>query len=234
MLQRALRAQVITLRYWGQASSGLARPDHHDWIAVTPGLMADLRPDVVIVGLGVNDSQSLWNDGQWIPRDDARWEEVYARRVDALLERAAGPERERLVVWLGPYAYVDWRAEDHLPIVARLQRERIAEFAARGGRAVYIDVYRATLGDDGRPLREATLGEEGEPVAVRTEDGIHLTPAAVRWFMAAPVLAAILPCLGGGGGAERDEDTTPSAEARPRGDADAAPPAVLPASGDEG
>ena len=218
MLQRVLRGQGVALRYWGQASSGLARPDHHDWLAIMPRLMADLRPDVVIVALGVNDSQNLWEGGNWIAREDPQWEVLYARRVDALLERAAGAERERLVVWLGPYAYVDWRAEEQLPIVTRIQQERVEAFRAGGGRAVFIDVYAATLGPDGRPVREVTIGEAeqvagkrsapfaSETLVLRTEDGIHLTTGAIRWLMADPILAALAPCLPGAGGDAKEPE----------------------------
>ncbi|PKN57991.1 MAG: hypothetical protein CVU56_07935 [Deltaproteobacteria bacterium HGW-Deltaproteobacteria-14] len=217
MLQRILKDDGIEMHRWGRASSGLARPDFHDWLALAPGLMAKHKPDIVVVSLGTNDFQPLYNKGKWVGLDSEKWEAIYAKRVDKLLTLTGGKKKQRLVIWMGPHAFAGERAEAQGPVVNRIMRERVEAYAAAGGNAVFVDAFGATLGRNGRPLEEAKLPGSSKVERIRTGDNIHLTTDGVRWLMAEPVLTYIRPCIPGNDPVATN-DAPSAAEAAPSGD----------------
>lgn len=203
MLQQVLKKKGITFNRWGKASSGLARPDFHDWPATTPKMMDKHKPDIVVVSLGTNDYQALWEKGNWIPQEDERWEKIYGERVDALLEAAAGKDKERLVIWSGPYAFQGKNAVVRAPIVNRIMKERVEAFAKAGGKAIFHDAYLATS-EDGKPLDKAELPHKKGKVDIRQKDGIHLTLDAVEHLLANPIVEWVLPCFPEKDGKKKD------------------------------
>jgi len=194
MLKELLDAEGVESNRWGRASSGLARPDFHDWPKLTPGLMERHSPDIVVISLGTNDFQAIWHERRWIEWDSERWAEIYAERVDAMLAAAAGADKQRLIVWVGPIAFEGSRAERLAPVVNGIMRDKVAAFAAGGGKAVFIDAHARTTGRDGKPLARASLNG-GAAVGIRGSDNIHLTQDAVRWLLAEPILERIRACL---------------------------------------
>jgi hypothetical protein len=197
MLKTVFAEQKVEFSRWGKASSGLARPDFHDWPAEAPRLMKKHDPDIVVVSLGTNDYQPLWVEGNWVQQEDARWETLYGERVDALLEATAGKKKQRLVIWSGPYAFEGKNANVRAPIVNRIMRERVEAFAKGGGKAIFHDAYAATS-KDGKPLKKAKLSSKkgGKAEDIRQDDGIHLTAEAVRVLLADPIVELVMPCFG--------------------------------------
>jgi len=193
MLAKVLKKHGIKFSRWGKASSGLARPDFHDWPRQAPGLMDKHKPDIVVVSLGTNDYQALYEKGNWVLQDDEKWETLYGERVDALLNAAAGKKRERLVIWSGPYAFEGKNAVVRAPIVNRIMKERVEAFAAAGGRAIFHDAYGSTSAD-GKPLDQAELPNVGLTV-IRQKDGVHLTEPAVEHLLVNPIVDMVLPCF---------------------------------------
>ena len=217
MLQRILKDDGVEMHRWGRASSGLARPDFHDWLALTPGLMSKHKPDIVVVSLGTNDFQPLYNKGKWVLLESKKWEAIYAKRVDKLLTQTGGKNKQRLVIWMGPHAFAGERAEAQGPVVNRIMRERVEAYAAAGGNAVFVDAFGATRGRNGRPLVEARLPGSSKVERIRTHDDIHLTTDGVRWLMAEPVLTYIRPCIPGNEPVATN-DAPSAAEDAPSGD----------------
>lgn len=195
MLKTVFAEHKVTFKRWGKASSGLARPDFHDWPATAPELMETHQPDIVIISLGTNDYQPLWVDGNWVKQEDENWDKLYGERVDALLAAVAGKNKRRMIIWSGPYAFEGPNAEVRAPIVNRIMRERVEAFAAAGGRAVFHDAYTVTSDDKGKPLNEAVLPGRKKAVEIRTKDKVHLTSDAVRHLLAEPIVEMTLPCF---------------------------------------
>lgn len=193
MLAQVLKKHGIKFSRWGKASSGLARPDFHDWPATAPGLMEKHKPDIVVISLGTNDYQPLWEKGNWVLQDEPKWETLYGERVDALLNAVAGKKKQRLIIWSGPYAFEGKNANVRAPIVNRIMRERVEAFAAAGGRAIFHDAYGPTSAD-GKPIDEAELPGKGR-VVIRQKDGVHLTNDAVELLLATPIVDMVLPCF---------------------------------------
>jgi hypothetical protein len=197
MLDHLYKPEGVAFDRWGKASSGLARPDFHDWPKEAPRLMQKHKPDMVVVSLGTNDYQAIKTKEGWIRQEEtAAWEKAYADRVDALLEGLTADNKQRFIIWSGPYAFKGENAEARAPIVNRIMRSRVDAFIARGGRAVFLDAYALTSDGKGRPLSEADLpGMKGKQ-KIRQKDNIHLTTEAVRAFLADPVVALTRPCHG--------------------------------------
>ncbi|MCA9517823.1 MAG: DUF459 domain-containing protein [Myxococcales bacterium] len=194
MLKRLLKEDGLSVRRWGLASSGLARPDFHDWPAEVPNIMADHDPQFVVINLGDNDFQNIYHKKLgWIRFEDPRWREIYARRVDRMLKESAGPHKQRLVLVSGPYAFMDRRSYKYGPTVNAIMRERTEAFAAAGGRAIFFDVWAATTDEKGNPVAEVEV--DGKKVAIRGKDGIHLTARGVDALMAEPIVRVIRGCL---------------------------------------
>ncbi len=196
MLDHLYEPEGVDFSRWGKASSGLARPDFHDWPKEAPRLMQKHKPDIVVVSLGTNDYQAIKTKDGWIRQEETEaWEKGYADRVDAMLDGLTADNKQRFIIWSGPYAFKGENAEVRAPIVNRIMRERVAAFVARGGRAEFLDAYVVTSDAKGRPLSEADLpGQKGGKQKIRQKDNIHLTTEAVRAFLADPVIALTRPC----------------------------------------
>jgi lysophospholipase L1-like esterase len=232
MLQKELKKRWgIQAKRWGKASSGLARPDFHDWPEKVPNLMRRHRPDYVVVSLGTNDHQALKTKKGWIRTSNERWATSYKQRVLIMLRRLSGRDRRRAIVWLGPTNFSSNNAKKLGPKLNNLVREAIAEF---DGPAIFVDARRATSNKKGEPGVTYRHPKKGVR-PMRTSDGIHLTTEAVRTLLAAPVYEAFAPCWDGDV-ANRDalreqrkeerlakrkakRDTAAKASAKPAGDA---------------
>jgi len=196
MLDKLYKEEGVAFSRWGKASSGLARPDFHDWPKESPRLMNKHSPDIVIVSLGTNDYQAL-NDGKnWIRQEDDAWETTYGDRVTEMLTALGGENKERLVIWSGPYAFEGKNAVVRAPIVNRIMRERVEAYIADGGKALFHDAYGPTSDDNGKPLSEAILPSKGaKKQKIRGHDNIHLTADAVRELLAKPITDMTRPCI---------------------------------------
>ncbi len=193
VLKNMLKREGVKFDRWGKASSGLARPDFHNWPKLAPGLMLKHKPDVVIVSLGTNDFQNIHKRGKWIKWGTDLWKEVYAARVDKMLTILGGKDKQRLVLWTGPTAFPGKKAQRRAPVVNEIMRERVAAYRAAGGNAVFLDAYAQTSDENGKPLVRAVI--KGKRTKIRTPDGIHLKTAAVKALMAVPIVDAMRPCI---------------------------------------
>lgn len=198
-IDRAMAALGLRSYRLAAASSGLARPDFWDWAAKARRLVAEHDPDVVVVQIGSNDYQPItWVETGRIGairRGKPEWAEIYAKRIDELLEVLGGGERERLIIWIGPYAYWGDNATEQGPVIDALLRDRIATWVAKGGFARYVDVWRETWHEKRGPTMKRRLpGTRGE-VEIRSSDNVHLNAMAVRVLLSDPVVAHVKACL---------------------------------------
>jgi hypothetical protein len=189
------RRWKVESRHWGKASSGLARPDFHNWPQKARGLMARYKPDFVIVSLGTNDNQALRVGKKWLPhKRKEKWEKLYAKRVRKMLKTLAGPDLARPIVWMGPTAFEGRTARILGPRISAIMEREVEAFE---GNATYIDVYRSTRKPNGKMVTQFQAPDRKQPEGLRGHDGIHLTARAVKYLMAEPVLNALEPCFAG-------------------------------------
>jgi len=85
-----------------RAGTGLARPDAFNWMVEYPAMLHGQKPNLIIVAIGANDSQSYIENGVLYYFGGAAWEESYSARVKAYLDmitQTAAPGAQ--IVWIG-------------------------------------------------------------------------------------------------------------------------------------
>jgi uncharacterized protein len=170
----------------GKSSTGLARPDFHDWINIGAAARAEAKPNVVVCMFGGNDGQGLYmGRDQWIRYGEPGWTPEYRRRVNAFADNvtAAG---ERLV-WIGmPQMRLDRLHER----VAHMNTIFEAEMALRPN-ARFVRIWEV-LAVDGKYSDHVEIG--GKRTRVRTGDGVHITTAGAHYLadFVRPFVAGVL------------------------------------------
>ena len=149
------------------------------------------KPDTLVVAMGTNDFQSMRIKRKWVRFSDPRWSTIYADRVDEMLRIMSGPDRKRLVIWVGPTAFPRKNSRRFGPHISAIIKKRVAAFA---GPAHYIDAFAATSDDKHKPLNFIKDPTTGRRVKVRGRDDIHLTHSATRLVMTLPVTQLLEAC----------------------------------------
>ena len=191
ILARDLKKAGFKFRKWARASSGLARPDFHDWLEKVPDIAAEWKPDAFVISLGTNDYQALrLKNGKWIkPEKLEKWKQVYATRVDQLLRRTSGKDRKRVVVWIGPTPFRGTRARKLSRVINDIIMSRIQAF---DGPAFFVNVYGKIVSKSGKIQRTIKLG--GKDRTVYSHDLVHTTRDLIRFVLAPPVIEALKNC----------------------------------------
>lgn len=176
-LERALKKDyAVPVKRAGKSSSGLSRPDFHDWPEAATAIVGKWKPEASVVMFGGNDVQGLYmGKGEWITWNEDAWDEEYAKRVDALADILA-PAGERLF-WVGMPVMRPAKFHERVKRVNTIYRARMA---ARPG-ATFIDAWDLLADPDGNYADKIAIGtgQDGSPgkkVRVRAGDGIHLSP----------------------------------------------------------
>ncbi|WNG56992.1 DUF459 domain-containing protein [Archangium gephyra] len=178
-----------------KSSTGLARPDFFDWMAVGREEVERHRPDVVVVIMGGNDGQGLTDEKgkakvQW---GATGWEDAYRQRVVDFLGVLHAPGRKLLWVEL-PYTGLP-KFERKLGIIRRVLREAVSAHEA----SKYLETKPFFTDAKGDLLKEARVEGFRKPMRLKMEDGVHFTLAGGRYF-ATRVHPAVIGLLGPGGG----------------------------------
>jgi hypothetical protein len=148
----------------GHVATGLARPEVFNWPDHMRDVIAQDRPNAVVITLGSNDDQNLTGDGGVGPYASPEWMMEYRRRVGGMMD-AITANSDRVLFWIG-VPVLRSRAEDRYNPINQIFRE---EAAKRPGRVVYIDLDSRYRGPDGG------YADYIDGVQVRTPDGIHFT-----------------------------------------------------------
>ena len=193
-LKRDLPKAVFKFRKWAKASSGLARPDFHDWLGKLPDIAKQWDPDVFIVSLGTNDFQRIRKGKRWIKIGTPAWKAEYTARVDKLLETAAGPRKKRVIIWVGPGVFNQPRARKMSLLVNTIVKERLAAFK---GHAFHVDIRAQVVGKRGRPVKTLRVPGKRAKINVYEPDRIHMTRDAMYHLLAKPILRALKACKQG-------------------------------------
>ena len=162
--------------------SGLSNEAYFNWPAHLAGLLATDRPQVVVIFVGANDDQGIDVDGVASAPGTLAWVFDYAERVDDLLREATGAGAR--VIWVGmppmenPDLNVAIQRED---VIYERETERFPG-------ALYMS--SAPVLGNASGLYLATGDVSGQQVSLRTNDGVHLTPAGAG-LLAHAVIDAI-------------------------------------------
>lgn len=153
-----------------QGDTGLANVSFYDWPAHLATLLDDDHPQVVVVFIGANDDQGLLADGLAVAPGTPSWTTAYTQRVDGILRESTTAGAR--VVWIGmpPMQNPDLNA------AMEQQNVIYSQESARFPGALYIS-STPVLGTSSGFFQSTGVDLSGQPVALRTPDGVHLTPA---------------------------------------------------------
>lgn len=177
-LERALKKEyAVPVKRAGKSSSGLSRPDFHDWPEAATAIVAKWKPEASVVMFGGNDVQGLYmGKGEWITWPEPEWPVEYARRVNAFADLVAPAGRP--LFWIGMPVM---RPEKFHVRVQRVNTIYRAEMAIRPG-AHFIDIWRLLANADGEYTDRLDIDglPGGKSERVRAGDGIHVSVAGAH------------------------------------------------------
>lgn len=163
----------VAILHKAHESSGLVRTDFYDWPKAIQDLLASgQKIDVAVILVGSNDHQTLRENGVSYEPGTPEWNEIYAKRVEAvatLFHNAKIP-----LLWVGLPIMKNDRFSAQMASLNDLYREH----AARAG-ATFVDMWDAFSDENGH---FSAYGPDvnGEVVRLRTADGIYFTKAGAR------------------------------------------------------
>jgi uncharacterized protein len=151
------RAFKPTLYY--KESSGICRWDFFDWGKQMETVMRTAKPDAVVMMMGTNDTQSVWDDGVWIAYGTAKWKTAYEKRVSDMMETMLDGGARR-VYWVGmPMMQESWR-NSRMKLINKL----IQNAAAENPGVRYVDAWALFVDSNGDYV-----------ASWRLADGVHFT-----------------------------------------------------------
>lgn len=200
-----------------KSSSGLVRDDFYDWPKAAREIAAGgQKIDVAVIMIGSNDRQQIRQGAETLDPMAPRWREVYAARVDSVLQ--AFRERKIPVIWVGLPVMKNENFSADMAKLNEIYKERTQRQAD-----VYVDLWEAFSDEKGQ---YSAFGPDidGEIVKIRSADGVHFTPAgavSVGHFVAAEIRklhdarrsdrgVAALPAATGGAANNPPARTAPS------------------------
>ncbi|AVO45859.1 SGNH/GDSL hydrolase family protein [Phreatobacter cathodiphilus] len=180
-------------------SSGLTRPEFHDWVRAVPETLAGQeKVDFIVMMLGSNDRQSIRIERDSIDPDNERWRGLYAERVDQVMQ--AMKARGVPVYWVGVPPLRGQRTSAHMQLLNAIYKER----AEKNG-VNFVDVWNGFIDEHGAYTQ---FGPDfaGQIRRLRTADGVHFTVAGARKLalfleqdLRRDLLGRITPALPSGG-----------------------------------
>ncbi len=159
---------IVAPVFDSRVSSGLANSGFFDWPQHATQEMARLDPEVVVFIIGTND----WMVPQPEPTNPSgtpAWKSQYALLVSQML--AVLSANHRFVYWVGGPTIRDPATNAGVEQVNAVARSVVDQHRD----ATYVDAEQ--LFGDAQGRYSAQLPIDGKQVLVRTDDGIHFTPA---------------------------------------------------------
>jgi hypothetical protein len=195
-LQRKLsqRSEFSAVIRDGRYSTGLSRDDYFDWPAQMVTLVAEHKPDLVIVCLGGNDAQDILENKKRYYPGSAEWNTAYRNRAEKLIK--AGTANGTRFIWLGLPVVGNEKFAEYYKTIVYLQ-ELSCNFLNSANqnplKAEFIDNWKVLADPDGS-YNSYRVTEKGR-IRIRSSDRIHVNQAGAE-LLAAYDLEQIYKLLG--------------------------------------
>ncbi len=166
-----------------KAGSALGQPVSYDWVSVLAKSVEEDHPAIAVMMFGGNDRvPAHLPDGRALPFRGDVWLAYYRDRLHQLLAPlvAAGT----LIVWCGDPDTRDERYAKDMAYLNDLYQQALPKT-----NATFVDIWSVAAGPGGAYAAYGP-GVDGVVQRLRTDDGIHFTPAGYR-LVAQKVLHAI-------------------------------------------
>jgi len=161
---------VVQPVFDSRVSSGLTTPGFFDWPAHATQEMARLDPEMVVFIIDTNDSEIVTSAGATSGASDAKAR--YTELVTQMLDILSGPDSHRYVYWVGGPTIRDSTIDSGVRQLDDVARTVVQHHP----HATYVDDYRL-FGDSQGHFSFTLPDPSGKPALVRSDDGIHFTPA---------------------------------------------------------
>lgn len=162
---------VVHVVQVGKENTGLARSDYYDWPATLQADLGKYHPQIVVVMIGANDAQSLYNGGSYLSYGTSAWWRAYAARVALIMSEATSAGAHVLWVGLPPMGPGSSVPSGFVPRVNQV----FAQQAATHPGALFYSSTKLLSAPKGGFTQYLNVG--GSIVQVRYSDGVHLAPA---------------------------------------------------------
>ena len=172
-LAQSLRKQELYVHRHAKVGSGLARPDFYDWMDVIPELIAEHKPELVIVQFIGNDCQSLiTRDGSLKAKYGTKeWKTAYEERISALITML---HKQNIRI-----AFLGMSNVESSVFRKKLKRSNeIIYNVASKNNAPFISLWETTSTADGSAQKQ--IISNSIPKRMYQEDGIHLSRPGAR------------------------------------------------------
>ena len=125
-------------------STGICRYDFFDWGKQIDSVMQTAKPQAAVIMIGTNDTQSVNQDGKWIPYGDPEWKRIYEKRVGDIIDTMLKGGAKR-VYWVGmPIMGESWR-NSRMKLIDKIFQKQ----AEKRPGAEYIDIWGLFTKSDG-------------------------------------------------------------------------------------
>src|SRR3569833_2129208 len=153
----------------GVGSSGFARPDFFDWGKTAADQVSKNSFDIAIMVAGINDRQSIKQDGNSYKVLTPEWSDVYKSGVATFVQAIHGANKP--LIWEG----LPPMSKDDLS-TAMGQISSIQRLAVFSGGSDFLDIYDKFVDEDGN---YTATGPDinGTITQMRKSDGIRFTNA---------------------------------------------------------
>ncbi len=154
---------------FGENGTGLTRPGKYDWILVTKGIIAEFKPALIVVSLGLNDRQNIVDlDGTRYGLGTDGWRTRYGQLVAELAQ--AGKDVPAGLLWLGLPVLRDKAAQADALEKNTLVAKALADM--KDPKVRYLEPWHPEGDNSFQPYGH---GLDGSLVQLRATDGIHFT-----------------------------------------------------------
>lgn len=150
-------------------SSGLSNAEYYDWPKVASRLIADYKPQIVVLALGPNDAQDLVLEHHWVHFGTDAWKAEYAARTRHLLEVVSSHGAQ--VYWPVLPVMREPTFEKKIALIREVQAEVLATMP----QVKLVDTSGSFRDVNGRYEQKGE--SRGRVRELRAKDGIHLAPA---------------------------------------------------------
>ena len=171
-LRNACLKTNVELGRFAKNSTGLTRPDRFNWATEAARIADTFKPALYMMSLGLNDRQSVVENGQVTLENSPAYPAKYKERVTAVLKVVAAANTSLL--WVGLPA-MRAAADKDARLKNKYFAEAIAEFGVAG--IQYVEPWK--LNPEAEEDKFASYGPDinGRIVQLRQSDGEHFTPA---------------------------------------------------------
>jgi hypothetical protein len=172
----AAKAHSWTIVDAHKVSSGLSNTGYYNWPVTFHNLLEAHRPKVVLMMVGANDAQDIYDGKRRQPFGTPDWQATYSNRVHTILKDASA--HCTTVYWTLMPIVREPRFEKKMALVRQVIRDAAKE---HGDTVRIIDPNERFMDSTGRYVESARIN--GKSKALRTDDGIHLTWAGAQVFV---------------------------------------------------